>query len=98
MLGYNYPGDIWYRDAYRLLTSKGLRPIVAPSDNQSRLPRLLPWGKHKETTAAPPAVSVSDANQGVQQPAGAAQPPVQPQPPPPKPAKKTSFWHDILGL
>ncbi len=25
VLGYNYPGDPWYGDAYKLLTSKGLR-------------------------------------------------------------------------
>ena len=98
VLGYNYPGDNWYHDAYQLLTSKGLRPIVAPTDSQSRLSRILPWGKHKETTAAPPAVNVSDASQGAPQQAGAGQPPVASQKPPPKPAKKASFWHDILGL
>ena len=30
VLGYNYPGDRWYADAYELLTSKGLRPEVEP--------------------------------------------------------------------
>ena len=30
VLGFNYPGDPWYSDAYGLLTSKGLRPQVAP--------------------------------------------------------------------
>ena len=30
VLGFNYPGDPWYRDAYKLLTDKGLRPAVAP--------------------------------------------------------------------
>jgi outer membrane protein assembly factor BamD len=30
VLGYNYPGDAWYSDAYALMTNKGLRPAVAP--------------------------------------------------------------------
>ncbi len=35
VLGFNYPGDIWYRDAYKLLTSKGLRPPTAPTAGHS---------------------------------------------------------------
>ncbi len=31
VLGYNFPGDAWYADAYALLTSRGLRPNVAPT-------------------------------------------------------------------
>lgn len=31
VLGYNFPGDRWYQDAYSLLTSKGLKPTVAPT-------------------------------------------------------------------
>jgi outer membrane protein assembly factor BamD len=60
VLGFNYPGDIWYHDAYKLLTSKGLRLLVQPVEAKPRLPkvpRLLPFGKHKEITAAPPPVS-----------------------------------------
>ena len=30
VLGHNFPGDRWYSAAYRLLTSKGLKPEVAP--------------------------------------------------------------------
>ncbi|MEO6340900.1 MAG: outer membrane protein assembly factor BamD [Caulobacteraceae bacterium] len=30
VLGFNYPGDGWYADAYSLLTSKGLKPLVEP--------------------------------------------------------------------
>ncbi len=30
VLGYNYPGDRWYADAYGLLTAKGLKPAVEP--------------------------------------------------------------------
>jgi outer membrane protein assembly factor BamD len=31
VLGYNYPGDGWYSDAYALMSGKGLRPAVVPA-------------------------------------------------------------------
>jgi outer membrane protein assembly factor BamD len=31
VLGYNYPGDPWYVDAYALMTDKGLRPAIVPT-------------------------------------------------------------------
>ncbi|HKT53268.1 MAG TPA: outer membrane protein assembly factor BamD [Caulobacteraceae bacterium] len=31
VLGYNYPGDIWYEDAYKLMVSKGYPPSVKPA-------------------------------------------------------------------
>lgn len=88
VLGYNYPGDVWYSDAYKLLTSKGLRPAVQPGGHG--LPRLLPrFGRHKEDTLPPPAPAaapdaVTDAGQ---LPAPAATAPA-------KPRKKGGF----LGL
>jgi outer membrane protein assembly factor BamD len=54
VLGYNYPGDGWYADAFKLLTSKGLRPAVEPSGRRSLLSRL-PFIKDKATTLKPPA-------------------------------------------
>jgi len=42
-LGANFPGDRWYADAYRLMTSKGLRPTLAPSAKPS-LPEKLGIG------------------------------------------------------
>jgi outer membrane protein assembly factor BamD len=30
VLGYNYPGDRWYQDAYNLMQGKGLRPQIVP--------------------------------------------------------------------
>lgn len=30
VLGFNYPGDRWYQDAYNLMSGKGLRPQVVP--------------------------------------------------------------------
>ena len=49
VLGYNYPGDGWYADAYALMSGKGLQPAVAPADGRKhgiiklptvRMPRL----------------------------------------------------------
>jgi outer membrane protein assembly factor BamD len=34
VLGYNYPGDPWYSDAYNLMSGKGLRPIVVPTSRK----------------------------------------------------------------
>jgi len=42
-LGANFPGDRWYADAYRLMTSKGLHPTLAPSAKPS-LPEKLGIG------------------------------------------------------
>jgi outer membrane protein assembly factor BamD len=30
VLGYNFPGDRWYKEAYDLLTAKGLKPATVP--------------------------------------------------------------------
>jgi outer membrane protein assembly factor BamD len=35
VLGANFPGDRWYVDAYRLMTSKGLKPAVTPAKGRS---------------------------------------------------------------
>ncbi len=43
VLGANFPGDRWYADAYRLMESKGLRPLVAPKNGRS-LPEKLHIG------------------------------------------------------
>jgi outer membrane protein assembly factor BamD len=56
VLGYNYPGDVWYADAYRLLTSKGLRPATPPGGRPTKASFLPHFGRHKGTTVAPPAV------------------------------------------
>lgn len=56
VLGYNYPGDVWYRDAYRLLNDRGLRPAVAPN-NEGRSLLRLPFRKNKSDTIQPPPAS-----------------------------------------
>ncbi len=41
VLGYNFPGDRWYQDAYALLTAKGLKPATVPvTKKRTQLTRL----------------------------------------------------------
>lgn len=42
VLGFNYPGNAWYADAYALMTNSGLRPAVEPkgSGGQFKLPKI----------------------------------------------------------
>jgi outer membrane protein assembly factor BamD len=54
VLGHNYPGDIWYSDAYRLLTSRGLRPATEPASGGGRGIFRLPFTRDKDKTVAPP--------------------------------------------
>ena len=88
VLGFNYPGDIWYRDAYRLLTDKGLRPAVEPkADGRrsliSRLPFVGDGEKSKETTVKPPgydaAAPAVDAAPPAAEPLAAPPEPGEPQ-------------------
>jgi outer membrane protein assembly factor BamD len=63
VLGYNYPGDPWYRDAYQLLTDKGLRPAVEPNGKAEHKGILsnLPFVNHdKGKTIKPPAADGAD--------------------------------------
>jgi len=55
VLGYNYPGDQWYQDAYGLLTSKGLKPAVTPAVVSKRSVFHAAFTKDKTRTVAPPA-------------------------------------------
>ena len=56
VLGFNYPGDPWYGSAYKLLTSKGLRPAVEPRSG-GVMGLRLPFTKDKAKTAKPPATA-----------------------------------------
>lgn len=80
VLGYNYTNDIWYRDAYRLLNDRGLRPAIeprTPGAKRSYLERLTGAGKNR---TLPPPVEQSEA--AAKTPAGeaAATPAVKAQP------------------
>jgi outer membrane protein assembly factor BamD len=89
VLGFNYPGDVWYRDAYRLLTSKGLRPAAEPNPSGAVGPRVLPFGRHKETTVAPPAVTPADSTVAGTAPVAKDAK---------KPTNKGGVIHGVLGL
>ena len=55
VLGYNFPGDRWYADAYKLLNDNGLKPAVEPlkaGTKRNALDRIL--SRDKSTTLAPP--------------------------------------------
>lgn len=59
VLGYNFPGDAWYADAYGLLTSKGLRPLVAPAGRPHigiGLPHIAVHMPHFGKAPPPPKV------------------------------------------
>ena len=53
VLGYNYPGDRWYSDAYALMTSKGLKPEVEPKQGGKR--GILGFGKARKADTLAPA-------------------------------------------
>ena len=36
VLGYNFPGDAWYADAYKLLSRRGLQPDIVPVRHRGR--------------------------------------------------------------
>jgi outer membrane protein assembly factor BamD len=95
VLGYNFPGDQWYADAYKLLTSKGLRPAQPPMEKGAKKSFLQRLIQGKDSTLPPPADGSSGAtaepapDQTLQQPpADAAQPA-----PPEAPKKKKRGFH-----
>ena len=62
VLGYNYPGDAWYSDAYRLMTSKGYHPQIIPTSAGGhgliqRISHPFGFGVAKANTPAPPPES-----------------------------------------
>ncbi len=59
VLGYNYPGDPWYGSAYKLLTSKGLRPAIEPKDDGKRGFMHLPFTRDKQKTVKPPTTAAA---------------------------------------
>ena len=44
VLGYNFPGDRWYNDAYVLLTAKGLKPMIPPKEKHRTILNQLGHG------------------------------------------------------
>ena len=58
VLGYNYPGDYWYREAYALLTSRNLQPAVTP-DGQAKRRLPLPFIRDPSRTPPPQSSGLS---------------------------------------
>lgn len=91
VLGYNYPDSVWYNDAYKLLTDKGLQPAIEPKKPGSKKSFLQRLMHDKSTTLAPPA---SDSSTDATAPEGTSatlqEPPADAQPaaPAPQPAAK----------
>jgi outer membrane protein assembly factor BamD len=86
VLGYNFPGDRWYGDAYALLSGKGLRPAVAPTSRRFNLnpfkskPAASLERSQKGTALAPPEATAPASD-------GTASPP-----PPKKKRKGLLDW------
>ena len=83
VLGYNFPGDIWYADAYKLMTDKGYRPAVEPVTTPVKHRAGLFHRASNDKVAAPPADKTADQ---------AAKPADAPATPAPAPAKKKKGW------
>ena len=109
VLGYNYPGDPWYADAYTLLTGRGYQPTIRPQPGGRQGGHVRgayggnPFGRpvHKEFTLPPPEETQPQSAAPDQSTTEAPPPPdVQPAPnPPPKaPPKQGGFIHGVLGL
>ena len=65
MLGYNYPGDPWYADAYKLMTSRGVRPAVEPDAKGKHGRHFLPFHhdrKDQQPLSAPPVASAEPSD------------------------------------
>jgi outer membrane protein assembly factor BamD len=94
VLGYNYPGDQWYRDAYELLTSKGLKPQVIPVVVSKRSVFHAVLTKDKSTTVAPPVAQAPGAAFATQKKAAAPAPAAKDDDATtPAPKKKRSMFH-----
>jgi outer membrane protein assembly factor BamD len=104
VLGYNYPGDPWYAEAYGLLTSRGYKPQVAPTIGGPSGPHFPLFGHHDKSRTlpppadAPPAVLSTTSDTAAPQAAPNARPATTADATAAKPPKKTGFLHGFLGL
>ena len=57
VLGFNYPGDGWYSDAYALMSGKGLQPAVTPAQARKHGMMKLPLVKMPRLKALKPPTS-----------------------------------------
>ena len=57
VLGFNYPGDGWYSDAYSLMSGKGLQPAVTPAQARKHGMMKLPLVKMPRLNILKPPTS-----------------------------------------
>jgi outer membrane protein assembly factor BamD len=98
VLGFNFPGDPWYADAYKLMTDRGFRPAVEPtpaSTKHAAAPfHLWPGGKAAAAVPPPPAPAANAPTQADAAATPAAQ--ADTAAPPAPPAKQKKGWFDWL--
>jgi outer membrane protein assembly factor BamD len=89
VLGFNFPGDPWYVDAYKLMTDKGFRPAVEPTSPSTKHAGGLfhLWPGEKAAAVAPPAAAAPPAD-----PAAAPATQAEPAATPATPAPKNKGW------
>lgn len=51
VLGHNFPGDVWYSDAYKLMEGKGVRPALTPEARSKGLGSIF-FNRKQQLTAA----------------------------------------------
>jgi outer membrane protein assembly factor BamD len=114
VLGYNYPGDPWYADAYKLMMSKGFNPGVAPNPSGRRGPHFPFFGHHDKSATLPPPGQAQPAEvtqttdssgsgpSGSGAPSGTVDasgaPPTPPAAASDQPPKQHGLLHGVLGL
>jgi outer membrane protein assembly factor BamD len=113
VLGYNFPGETWYADAYRLMESKGLRPDIVPTHEghglMRRVNRALTRKAAHDAMPAPKGVDTSlAAAPGANKPADSSLAPAPdttssdatqaPAQTPAPPAPKKKGWFDWFHL
>jgi outer membrane protein assembly factor BamD len=59
VLGFNYPGDRWYADAYKLLAANGMRPEIEPNARGRHGSGPLPYDPKKKRSLLHPLRSSS---------------------------------------
>jgi outer membrane protein assembly factor BamD len=103
VLGYNFPGEVWYADAYKLMDSKGMKPDVEPRASHGifhRAAHVLSFHPGRHTAPPPPADAPLSDNPLVKPdtptPTSAA-PDTSSSDQPAKPKKKGGFHIPFLG-
>ncbi len=51
VLGHNFPGDVWYSDAYKLMEGKGVRPALTPEARSKGVGGIF-FNRKQQLTAA----------------------------------------------